>query len=213
VTRTEILNALIRSRGYKSYLEIGVSSGHNFKQIECLDKIGVDPEKWVECLHHLRSDDFFEQTDCKFDIVFVDGQHLESQVNRDISNSLAHLNPGGVVVLHDCLPPDEWHQRPLEEFRWGENWNGTVWKSVLKTFANSPWHCYIVDCDWGCGVIDTNEFCSNFKIQVPTGDLDYRTHFDLLRGFVISEIEFLRKIECGHREVGGWLGPSGGLAK
>ena len=35
-------------------------------------------------------------------------------MDRDLRNALRALSPGGVVVLHDALPPDEWHQRPYE---------------------------------------------------------------------------------------------------
>jgi predicted O-methyltransferase YrrM len=54
---------------------------------------------------HITSDAFFERSMVKFDVIFIDGLHEEHQVDRDIVNSLQHLNPGGIIVLHDCLPP------------------------------------------------------------------------------------------------------------
>lgn len=44
ITRTEIINHLIRKYGYKTYLEIGVGDPRkNLCLIECEKKTGVDP--------------------------------------------------------------------------------------------------------------------------------------------------------------------------
>ena len=39
-SRTDIINYFIKSRNYKTYLEIGVDNGENLMQIVCPDKIG-----------------------------------------------------------------------------------------------------------------------------------------------------------------------------
>ena len=49
--------------------------------------------------------------------------YLEAQADRDIRNSLMHLNEGGVVVIHDCLPDCEASQN--EDHPDG-SWVGTV---------------------------------------------------------------------------------------
>ena len=128
MTRTELINCFIRHRRYRSYLEIGVGiSRENFDRIQCDTKHGIDPGFCVEGVQHLDSDAFFEETAHTFDVIFIDGMHEELQVDRDIANSIRRLNPGGVIILHDCLPPDEWHQRPARDYHPGEAWNGTVW--------------------------------------------------------------------------------------
>lgn len=91
-------------------------------------------------------------SDETYDIVFIDGLHLCEQVHRDILNSLAHLRPGGVVVLHDMLPETE--QAQLREMCKGD-WNGDCWKAFVKYRKESPFECYTVDQDFGCAVIDT----------------------------------------------------------
>ena len=192
MTRTELINSFIRRRHYRSYLEIGLGAAlENFRQIECESKCGVDPSvDGGEGCVRLDSDSFFASCAENFDLIFIDGLHEDEQVDRDITNALRRLHPGGVIVLHDCLPPDEWHQRPLADFAPGENWNGAVWKSVLKYFAVSEWCCYVVDCDWGCGVIDTSRHALRNQRAVPA-HLDYRRDFARLADYVISVGRFL----------------------
>jgi hypothetical protein len=195
MTRTELINCFIRHRQYGSYLEIGTGvSRENFDRIQCAHKHGIDQAVDVEGVQHLDSDTFFKEALDTFDVIFIDGSHDEPQVDRDIANSLLRLNPGGVIIMHDCLPPDEWHQRPSCDYRSGENWNGTVWKSVLKYFALSEWSCYIVNCDWGCGVIDTARGATlQPHIELPV-DLDYGRDFRRLDGYVLDEGRFLMQL-------------------
>jgi predicted O-methyltransferase YrrM len=102
----------------------------------------------------MTSDEFFEKTQEKFDIIFIDGLHVYEQVYRDIRNSLAVLNPGGTVVCHDMLPPTEWHQRPANEFHKGQQWNGDSWKALARIRTEDDnLNIYTVNTDWGVGVI------------------------------------------------------------
>ena len=39
-----------------------------------------------------------------YDIIFIDGMHSEDYLDRDIINSLKHLNPNGLILCHDVLP-------------------------------------------------------------------------------------------------------------
>jgi hypothetical protein len=148
--RTEIINKLIKKFNYTSYLEIGVNDEtHNFNQIVCDRKIGVDPNGCTT--YALTSDDFFSSNKETFDIVFIDGLHKEEQVDNDIINSLNFLNQNGTIVLHDCLPASEWAQRPEYD---GRPWNGTVWRSVAKLRMTRPdLLIETVDTDYGCGLI------------------------------------------------------------
>ena len=195
MNRTDIINAFAGRRGYRDYLEIGGGGdGWNIDRVDCERKFALNPPSDRPAAdRRVASDDFFRDCSARFDVIFIDGHHEEEQVARDIRNALAHLHPGGVVLLHDCLPPDEWHQRPYEDFRPGEDWNGAVWKSALRYFASSPWACYVVDCDWGCGVIDTASPRRTAPVALP-GRLEYGEHFPLLRPFVRGEAEFLAEL-------------------
>ena len=97
----------------------------------------------------------------KYDIIFIDGLHLEEQADRDIRNALMHLNEGGVVVVHYCLPDSEASQS--EEHPEG-SWVGTVWKSVIKYTQYTHCDIKVIETDWGVGVI---EYTDNFDFQIP----------------------------------------------
>jgi len=190
MTRTDIINIFIRHREYRSYPEIGVDHGlRNFACVQCEFKQGVDPAVRAEGVLQMESDACFAACAGMFDVIFIDGLHEDRQVDRDIASSMRHLNPGGVIVLHDCLPPDEWHQRPRQRFIPGEPWNGTVWKSVLRCFAVSPWKCYVVNCDWGCGVVDTRVPATRPGRQLPE-ELEYGRDFGRLTEYVVSPASF-----------------------
>ena len=154
--RTDIINYLIKYYNYSSYLEIGVGNkNRNFNKIRCKNKKGIDPNGKADI--KLTSDIFF--ADCsieeKYDIIFIDGLHIEEQVDKDISNSFLHLNDKGMIVLHDCNPVSELLQ---EEKRKSKDWCGTVWKSFAKLrMTRKDLFMFVVNIDYGVGVIKKGE--------------------------------------------------------
>ena len=169
MTRTDILNILIAKFNYRSYLEIGVlDQKYNFDKVKCLHKVGVDPNGCST--HQLTSDEFFKINTDKFDLIFIDGLHLEQQADKDIANSLKVLTKNGTIVLHDCLPYSEWHQR--ETYEGVGNWAGTVWKSIAKLrMSVEDLSIEVVDTDFGCGIIrrGTNKL-------FPSTSIDYNLY-------------------------------------
>jgi hypothetical protein len=151
--RTDIINHLIKKNNYKRYLEIGVRDPEsNLNLIDIEHKDGVDPAG--RCNYPVTSDDFFEQLDknVTYDIIFIDGLHLDYQVEKDITNSLKHLSEGGTIVMHDCSPIKEEHQ--VEEYVVGTTWNGTTWKAYVKfRMTDENLTMFVVDTDHGVGVI------------------------------------------------------------
>lgn len=157
VLRYEIINYLIQKNHYEHYLEIGVEDGECLRLIECKYKDGVDPAS-EHANFKMYSNDFFNNlpNDIKYDIVFIDGLHVEEQVDKDIENALNHLSENGSIVLHDCNPPTKWHQRSYEEAQLNgcRQWNGTVWRSIVKLVATRPdLVINVVNDDWGCGIV------------------------------------------------------------
>lgn len=149
--RTDIIQSLIDKVGAEKYLEIGVSSGENFKEIKCPMKVGVDPELSTPATIHQTSDNFFELNEEMFDVIFIDGLHHADQVYRDIANSLLFLNDGGYIVCHDMNPEKEEHQ--TIPFR-GGIWNGDCWKAYVQfRKERDDLSMWVVDSDYGCGVI------------------------------------------------------------
>ncbi len=154
MTRTELINGLIKKNKYSTYLEIGVNTpsqpGYNWSNVLVETKHGVDPN--VDTTFRMTSDEFFEKyIQQKYDIIFVDGLHIFEQVYRDIVNSLLNLNEGGIIVVHDCNPMTEITQRRL---RASDAWHGDVWKSIIKLRMENPeLEIHTVDTDEGCGLI------------------------------------------------------------
>lgn len=162
--RWNIVNKFIKDRGFKKYLEIGVYRKQMYNKIICEHKECVDPDSNANATHTMTSDDFFgKYSNNRYDIIFIDGLHHSDTVDRDIRNSLTVLNDGGVIVLHDCNPSTEIHQRVPQE---SEHWNGDVWKSIVK-FIHSEhknYNIYTVDVDEGIGVIEPGSCECNFEM-------------------------------------------------
>lgn len=166
--RYEIINRIIESKGYQDYLEIGVRDGECFKEICCKNKTGVDPyPASSHTTHKMESDDFFSslESNVNFDIIFIDGLHLDFQVDKDIQNSLKHLKEGGTILLHDCNPPTPFHADTKPYFSAPANgeWNGTVYLSLIKLrLYNSNVKLRTVNTDWGVGIL-TKELSENIN--------------------------------------------------
>ncbi|MBO9205510.1 MULTISPECIES: class I SAM-dependent methyltransferase [Niastella] len=157
--RIALINYLIVQRNARRYLEVTAHHHqNNFVHIHCPYKVATWPAS---------SNDFFASNHEQFDLIFIDGIHTEEQVLTDIQEAFGHLSPNGIIVIHDCMPPDAWHQREPEAYKVGENWNGTVWKAVLRVFNECVYKCSLIDTDWGCGVIDTAQMQVPKQLQLP----------------------------------------------
>jgi len=125
-----ILNTLIKSNKYKTYLEIGVDLGNTHKGIVCERKVSVDPsKKYTDLMFQETSDDFFAHNKETFDLIFIDGLHVSDQVIKDFYNSLVILNEGGTIVMHDLIPAKESDQT---RERTAVQWMGDVWKAWIQ---------------------------------------------------------------------------------
>lgn len=121
-----IINKIIQIKNYKTYLEIGVQYANNYNKIKIDTKTGIEPtyDHQDTTIIKTTSDNYFKNNKNKYDIIFIDGDHNEETVTRDIQNSLRDLNPDGTIILHDAYPPDENHTNP--------NLCGTVYKAIWK---------------------------------------------------------------------------------
>ena len=192
--RYEIINRIIESKGYKNYLEIGVRDGECFREINCENKVGVDPAPATyDTTHIMTSDTFFKDlsTDTKFDIVFIDGLHLDHQVDKDIENSLKYLSEGGTIVLHDCNPPTKYHagENPVFTAPANGEWNGTVYLSLIKLrLYRKDLKLVTVDSDWGVGILTTgvSETLNAFPNDAISWDF-FNGNRDQILGLVTPE--------------------------
>jgi hypothetical protein len=181
VSRRDVIQRCIDARAARTYLEIGVSDGRCFAAVRAPTKIGVDPippkPRVIEELQNpgvayvaRTSDSFFETEAPRLlangvEVVFIDGLHTWAQAYRDCVNSLRYLSPGGVILVHDCLPRNEGQAMvagsPAEAavlaeaagvpFDWA--WTGDVWKAIVALRQHPDLATFVLDCDRGVGVV------------------------------------------------------------
>jgi hypothetical protein len=183
----EIINHLISKFGFKTYLEIGCAKNHNYSQIICEDKLGVDPV--MGGTYRGTSDDFFKDPNFKgknFDFIFIDGLHHEEQLLKDIKNSIKRLTPQGVILLHDMLPTNEAMQKVPREVR---DWTGDVWKGFIKfRNANTTIFSCVIDTDFGLGFIRPSKKNTHTIKKIPVKFITYDN-------FVINKKEWMNILE------------------
>lgn len=177
MTRYDIIQKFINDRNYKTFLEIGTFNGETFNHVKIDHKESIDSDPKCNATHIMTSDEYFKNSKDKFDIIFIDGLHEHSQVYRDICNALEHLNPRGVIVMHDCMPKNEKMQLCDNKSHQNEEWTGDTWKAYYKAFVELPYEVYVVNTDYGCGVIDT----SMIRAMCPSGvDMEKQKWTDYL---------------------------------
>jgi transketolase len=147
--QSDLINYLIKTYNFNSYLEIGVAEAYNFKRIECNKKIGVDPSnRYDEIDFKMTSDDFFEINKDFFDIIFIDGKHERKQVVKDVENSLKVLNPNGIIISHDMNPLE--NTQPNDD----DSNSGTCWVAWLDLrMTRNDLDMRVVEKFDGCGII------------------------------------------------------------
>lgn len=177
--RTDIIQSFIAKRNYKSYLEIGTYRNVNFDKITIDNKVSIDPDPEAKATYQMTSDEFFAVNQDKFDIVFIDGLHEHNQVYKDIQNSLKFLNPNGVIILHDCMPKNEKMQLWDNKSHQFEEWTGDTWKAYYKALNEINYKVYVLDTDYGCGVIDTSKPKPRLAHIVDMEELTYQDYLNL----------------------------------
>lgn len=176
----QIINHLIKTYGLKSYLEIGVYDGENYNGVCCDDKECCDPcvcDVHVNCdvTYKTTSDEMFEQMpeDKKYDIIFIDGMHDESFVDRDIMNALKHLNENGLICLHDTFPTSKEATAKYDTYSDDRGtWCGDVFKSVVKLAQTNLTYCTVNNGDFGLTIIGYSDN-PNINLRELTTDLEY----------------------------------------
>jgi len=195
--RTRLLQRELDRSSGRRYLEIGVGDGGVFLNLSARRKTAVDPEglplgrrlRHPSSLlrgrvHAMKSDDFFASavSDREFDVCFVDGYHTWDQALRDVENCLARTPDDGVVVMHDCNPPNEpaGMRDPAEAARRPDGdgtWCGDVWKAVvLMRASRRDLQVEVLDTDYGLGIVRKRP---SEPIAVTPGDVLQMTYGDL----------------------------------
>lgn len=63
----------------------------------------IDCSKFID-FRTMPSLNFLTETDQKYDLIFIDGDHRAKAVYREVSAALPLLNSGGIIMLHDYYP-------------------------------------------------------------------------------------------------------------
>ena len=211
--RFEIVQKFVDSLRATHYLEIGTQTAASISRIKVDYKTAVDPDPIAEMnaksqcklrnnqksleFSCMTSDDFFENfIDPKFsggfDVIFIDGMHEREQWKRDVVNAKRVLNPGGVIICHDCNPPDE-HSQLMPPRDSGE-WVGDVWKGWVDLRQSVDDEMFVVDTDYGVGVIIPNSLGEKLD---PVDELTYKNLTNNRKDWLnlVSVDEFYQKFE------------------
>jgi hypothetical protein len=179
MVRHQVINKcidIIRAAGQDSisYCEIGVDSPNNtFNHVRANYKVAVDPynddtrcHAWSEDNKHLlmqdikgdfrrqTSDEYFNSIDLNttsHSVIFIDGLHLEEQVDRDIRNSLLAVGGKKWLILVDDVCPNSWEEAN-EVPNYGGGWRGTVYRSFWKIRSNPRYLSGVIH-EINCGFI------------------------------------------------------------
>ncbi|RCH54624.1 class I SAM-dependent methyltransferase [Mucilaginibacter hurinus] len=215
------INVIQKRKQKVNYLEIGVQTGFCFFKIKADCKVAVDPDFIIKLKNkvkayfknpsnfnnkffELTSDDFFSKQReyiseiGGFDVVFIDGLHLFEQVLIDIENSLKYLNPGGVILVHDCNPLTEiaavraYTSTEVAQMNlpgWVNIWNGDVWKAIVGLRATrNDLDITVINTDHGVGLITKGSAKDTLTLTKEAGELAYseldenRTQYLNLKG-------------------------------
>ena len=201
MNRIELIQKIIKTKNSPQYVEIGVYRGTSFLPIKCINKIAVDPEikiNWKGKIANviknyynynnkyfeLTSDHFFETKatrlfkNKKVDVFLIDGLHTFEASLTDVLNSLRYLEQDGLIIMHDCFPPNIASSTPASSFSevkgkniegWTGQWCGDVWKTIvyLKENYEEILDVCVLNTDFGLGIIKFKEYG---KIQLEINE-------------------------------------------
>jgi hypothetical protein len=165
-TKFDLINELAGLYAFRRYLEIcSPTTGGRYRYVDrtrltchrlmylCPDAfsdgLAIDfrsaDRDFSSCLQDMHS------RGLRYDIILVDPWHEYETSLRDIREAFAFLDTGGMLIVHDCLPPKKEIATP--QFKAG-SWCGVTYKAFLDFVLSQTGLDYrTVDIDYGCGVI------------------------------------------------------------
>ncbi|MGI8973380.1 MAG: class I SAM-dependent methyltransferase [Gaiella sp.] len=204
LSRIAAVQATIDAVGGGRYLELGVKDGDCFHAVDVETRVAVDPRLAfrVPVRARLRralgattgtlyyattSDAFFRRFAPKlapFSVVFVAGLHTYDQSYRDVEHALEVLEPGGVVVVHDCNPASTAAAAPtLREAvateGYAGDWNGDVYKTIVRLRARDDLRVAVLDCDQGLGLVSRG--VPETPLELSVDEIERLAYDDLAR--------------------------------
>ena len=188
--RWDLIEYWIKKYNYSNYLEIGCDRDQLFSKVKIQNKVGVDPFSGGTV--RKTSDKFFLENNEKFDIVFIDGLHIYSQVKKDILNSVQCLKPNGIVLVHDCMPDSVGKQAVP---RYKMQWNGDVWKAIVDLRQKNNLEIYTCEIDQGIGIITNKKNSSVLKLDIPINKIKFKDYYYNYKEYMrVINLEEFKKI-------------------
>ena len=190
VSRMQLIQHAIDTLAAETYLEIGVDQGDTFSVVRVARSIGVDPIAPVPNVEAAlkrpgaqyfatTSDEFFErhaaeQLPVGVDVVFIDGLHTYDQTYRDVRNALKVLRPGGVILVHDCMPRSAQEAVVASSYEEARRinggpgaWTGDGWKAILAVRSGHlRAQACVLNCDYGVGIIWEDLRCPPLSLSL-----------------------------------------------
>jgi hypothetical protein len=211
----ERFHSILRPR---TYLEIGVSKGSTLALAQG-HAIGIDPDfdislppitknKAICHLYQMTSDNFFRNYNPssifgqEIDLAFLDGMHLYEYLIRDFINVEKYCKNNSIVIMHDCVPIDEYLARRnpeevslMSKSKHSDWWAGDVWKiiAILKKYRTDL-RIMILDAPPTGLVIVTN--------LDPSSNVLSNRYFDILAEFCDLTIEKCTHLFEGETAIG-----------
>lgn len=181
----EIARLLGKKFGYSSYFEICTpTTGLTYSSVDKeqfprrVRVMYLRPDKFSDgdqidfSVEHENGEELYEKlmrSGEKFDVVFVDPYHTYTESLRDLVYGLHLVKPNGIVLVHDCFPPNEFSASP--SFISGE-WCGLTFVAFLDIVLFNPeFQYFTINSDYGCGVIYKAGQVSQFPLASKNSEL------------------------------------------
>jgi hypothetical protein len=163
--RLSLINKSLNNFDQKKckYLEIGLGDCNNYNSVslDIKNKYGVDPAFYsVNNIHGVKSDEFFNNNNVTFDVIFIDGLHHYDQVLKDLKNSLNSINKNGIILIHDMIPLNKISQEIPRKKQ--KIWTGDVWKLCYNLINSRNIEFIISNIDCGVGIVKPSD---NFDLN------------------------------------------------
>ena len=202
----DVVNALAKKNGYRSYLEIcTTSTGGRFWKVDrkqlrvCHRLVYRCPERFEDGhdIAYRSADESIDNLllgDRAYDVVFVDPWHTFECSMRDLQAGLSVLREDGVMIVHDCCPANKELASPRPVHG---PWCGVTYCALVELVLSRPdLTYYTVDTDHGCGVIRKRRSDGTpTPRQGPAGKLAEHWRIERSRNADMFEFFFTHKRE------------------
>lgn len=207
IGKGDVINRLVRQFGFKRYLEYNkLDGGKCFSEVVCESKTlafipehayldGPATERLLRTTAAFGTRDILTLPQLldrhageRFDLILYDPVHVRPEVDEVARALPALLNPGGILIVHDCNPEDE---AITSVERCPGAWVGETYKAFALLRHHNPGKALTVAEDFGCGLVWNKDLVLDYPLDT---DLTYQ-QFDAQRASYTGSISYLQLLE------------------